>query len=80
MCDHDVDWQQSAMEALQLEPVCVVSFSTVSWCLFATVGYCVCLCALVRARRCTGDCDSSEGMCADRPYIILSGSLAADRD
>lgn len=36
----------------------------------------VCVCALCYI---TG-CDSSEGMCADRPYIILSGSLAADRD
>lgn len=29
---------------------------------------------------CITACDSSEGMCADRPYIILSGSLGADRD
>lgn len=80
MCGPDMDWQQSTMEALQFEPVCVGSFKKASWCPFATVWYYVCLCALVRARRCTGDCDSSEGMCADRPYIILSGSLAADRD
>lgn len=50
-------------------------FHCATLCMFLTGDFaCVCAPWYITA------CDSSEGMCADRPYIILSGSLGEDRD